>query len=391
MSHSFFAICYAYMRIAIDIRLLARGDATGIPGYTRDLVDHLISTPHGDTYTLFYNSLRREPLPQHWLNQPQVSATGGRIPNRLLNLSFGFLHWPHPAQLRTADVLLSPNLDILPPLPNSRVITFHDVSFIRYPEFFSAKALIWHRLQQYAQQARQATRIIAVSEFTKADLVSLLGLPAEKIDVVYSGINPMFNRPFSLSHQPTDQPTNRLTRPYFLYLGSLEPRKNIPLLINAFTRIKTDRRFRDYQLVLAGRPGYRFNEIKAAAERSPACADIIFLGSVRNEDRPHLYAHARAFIFPSWLEGFGFPPLEAQACGTPVIAANRASLPEILGSSAILVNPWSIDELAAAIIQIETDSKMRDTIQASGRTNAARFSWESAAQQTREVLHRAAH
>jgi glycosyltransferase involved in cell wall biosynthesis len=301
----------------------------------------------------------------------------GHIPNRLLNLSFGFLNRPQPAVLQKTEVILSPNLDILPQTQAPRVITFHDLSFIHYPEFFSPKDHAWHRLQHYAKQAQAATRIIAVSEFTKQDLINILKLPAEKIDVVYSGINCSFRQISPQSPELTNyQQAHQLTRPFILYLGSLEPRKNLPLLIKAFTELKKQRQFNDYELVFAGRPGYRANEIMSLAHQSPVSKDIRFLGSVADEDRVFLYNLARVFVFPSWFEGFGFPPLEAQACGTPVIASNRSSLPEILGESALLVDPWKVHELAKAISSIESDSKMRDTIIAAGLQNANRFSWQ---------------
>ena len=375
------------MNITIDIRLLARGGTTGIPGYTRDLVSTLLALHPEHQYGLFYNALRQHSLPEAWTSANSVTIHRSRIPNRLLNYSFGTFNGPVPAPLKSADVIFSPNLDILPITHIPRVITFHDLSFISYPEFFSPKDHVWHRMQKYQRQAQHAKRIIAVSEFTKAELVSLLKLPSDKIDVVYSGINECFeqlapNDPKLANYRLA----NQLTAPFILYLGSLEPRKNIPLLIAAFNELKNDPRFSEYRLVLAGRPGYRAGEIFAAAAQSPVRDDIQFLGPVSDEERLHLYNAARVFVFPSWLEGFGFPPLEAQACGTPVVASNRASLPEILSSSALLIDPWRSGELCEAIRAIETNGKMRETIVAAGLTNAKRFSWTESAQQTLKVF-----
>ena len=380
------------MRIAIDIRLLASGATTGIPGYTRDLVNELITNHSAHQYTLFYNALRQQKLPDTWTNNAAVTLSQSRLPNRLLNLSFGLFNRPKPKALLGSDIVFSPNLDILPTTKSPRVITFHDLSFIRYPEFFSSKDHLWHRMQHYAESARSAKKIIAVSEFTKTELVNLLQIPAEKITVIYPGINEMFKKiPENDTILTEYRCARNLEYPFILYLGSLEPRKNLPLLINAFNELKTDPRFSEHRLVIAGRAGYRAGEIFKLAGQSPAREHIRFLGTVTDEERPLLYNAARVFAFPSWLEGFGFPPLEAQACGTPVVASNRSSLPEILGSSAILIDPWRPSELAQAIRAIETDGKVRENIQMAGSKNAQRFSWSTAAGQTLNLFESAIH
>lgn len=375
------------MRITIDIRLLTRGGTTGIPGYTRDLVDSLINYHPKNQYTLFYNGFNRQPLPEMWRNNKNVSIIEKGVPNRLLDLSFRTFNRPRLESYTPADLIFSPHFNLLPQTTTPRIITFHDLSFLHYPQFFSREQQLWHKLQHYADQAKNAKHIIAVSEFTKHDLVSLLDIPEEKISVVYSGINQSFRK---LS--PSDPElanyrlTNGLARPFFLYLGSLEPRKNIQLLVQAFSKLKTDEQFKEYQLLIAGKPGYQSEEIKKLIALSPAQADIRILGMISDDERVLLYNLARAFVFPSWFEGFGFPPLEAQACGVPVIGSDRTSLPEILGDSALLTDPWSVKKMTDHMQAIETDTKLRETIVSRGLENAKRFNWHDAATQTNEVF-----
>jgi len=378
------------MRITIDIRLLARGGTTGIPGYTRDLIDALITDSADNHYTLYYTGLRREPLPEHWRNNPKVSIATETIPNRLLDLSFRLsdaLKFAPAKPVGNPDLVFSPHFNLLPKLTVPRVITFHDLSFLHYPQFFSGQQRLWHRLQNYHKQAKEAEHIIAVSEFTKADLINLLGIPSEKITVIYSGINPSFKKLAASDPQLTNyQLTNKLTNPFFLYLGSIEPRKNLQLLVRAFSELKSDDKFKDYELVLAGKAGFQSGEIFKLIDDSSASSDIRVLGAVADSDRVYLYNLARAFVFPSWFEGFGFPPIEAQACGTPVIASGRTSLPEILADSALYIDPWNVSRLAEQMKTIENDESLRSRIISSGMANSERFNWQSTALQTLKVF-----
>jgi len=368
---------------------LARGGTSGISGYTRELLTHLLRTDPKDEYTFFYNGFFKQPLPDDWRMHPRIHIIDRHVPNRLLDSSFRFFNAPKPERFAsTANLIFSPHFNLLPNSRLPRVVTFHDLSFLRFPKFFSPKQQLWHWLQRYQQQAQNAAHIVAVSEFTKSDLVEFLGVPPEKISVVYSGLAPEFTN-FTTNKNELDllKTTYQLHRPYFLYLGALEKRKNIITLIHAFTLLKsTDKNFADYQLVLAGRPGYGSKEIFAAARASTSSADIRFLHNVSDQQRAPLYAAARAFVYPSFFEGFGFPPLEAQACGTPVIAADRTSLPEILGDSALLVDPWRTSDLAEALQTIESNSHVRDTIITAGTKNAQNFRWEKTATQMRTIF-----
>ena len=317
---------------------------------------------------------RKHPLLKPYTLNPKV--INWRVPNRLLDASSSFLNWPKVDRLTGADLVFSPHFNILATAKAPRVITFHDLSFLHHPDFFSYRQRFWHWLQNFQKQAKRAAKIIAVSEFTKSDLVELLKIQPEKISVIHSGISEEFRR-LEIKDQGL-----KINFPYFLYLGTLEPRKNVAAIIRAFNILKEGRQFQDYKLVLAGRPGWHYQEIFRAAAASPFQKDILFWGPVNNQERLLLYNKAKAFIYPSFFEGFGFPPLEAQACGTPVIVANRTSLPEILGESALYINPWRIDELAAAMKELTTNEMLRQQLITAGLANAKRFTWQKTAEQT---------
>lgn len=380
------------MRLIIDTRLLGRGGTTGIPGYTRDLLDALLTEYPQNQYTFFYNSARpQNPLPQQWRQHPRVRIVNRYIPNRLLSLALRLFHTPAIETLvggtESGELLWIPHLDLLTTSHTPRVITVHDISFLQYPEFFSAKYHVWSWLQNQVAQIRSARHIIAVSEYTKHDLVTELHIPPERISVVYSGINPSFKR---LDHNDPRltayADAQQLHQPFFLYLGTIESRKNLALLVRAFDEFKQDSRHAAYELIIAGRPGHGAREVEQLARASHHSASIRFIRNVHDDERVLLYNLARCFVFPSFFEGFGFPPLEAQACGVPVITSNRTSLPEILGDSALLVDPWNVSALARLLYTIESDAKVRDTIVQRGTQNVRRFTWKRAAEQTMQVF-----
>jgi glycosyltransferase involved in cell wall biosynthesis len=187
------------------------------------------------------------------------------------------------------------------------------------------------------------------------------------------------------------QKRHRIEAPYFLYLGALEARKNVTELIAAFDLLRTDPRHKGYELILAGAPGHRAHEIAKAAARSKSKSAIRILSRVTDEERKFLYNGAVAFACTSFFEGFGFPALEAQACGIPVVASARASFIETLADSALLVNPWKPSELADALMSLATNSKERAAAIRKGAVNIKRFDWNTAAGDIRLILKKTHH
>ncbi len=374
------------MNILIDIRLLGHGGNSGIREYTRRLTEHLITSDSENRYLLLYAGFRKTPLPESWLTRPNVSLINWHVPNKLLDASARFFDVPKIDTATGADIVLSPNLNILRFARTSHVMTFHDLSFIHYPSFFSLKQRMWHKLQDWRREAERAAHLIADSEFTKSDLVAL-GFQTEKISVVYPGVHPSF-RPL-----PKDDPERgvfrrrrKIASPFLLSLGTLEPRKNIPAAIRAFTILKQRHAWKDLSFVIAGSPGWLYHEIIREARASHASRDIIFLGPVADSERILLYNEARAFVYPSFFEGFGFPPLEAQSCGCPVVVSNRTSLPEIIGGSGITVDPWKVTDLVEGLASAMEDGQKRTALIEAGYVNAARFRWEKTASRMQHIL-----
>lgn len=369
------------MRILFDIRLLGRGGTSGIEEYTRQLFTHLVALDQKNQYVLFYSGFKKEPLPQSWIEQPNVSVIDWHLPNRLLDASMRFLRTPAVDTATRTDLVISPHFNFLHTRRAPRIITFHDLSFIHHPDFFSRRQRFWHALQDYRRQAREAHHLIADSAFTKYDLVSSLGIPEEKITMIHPGVDAEFIAlPVSDPRPAEFRTRHTLPFPFLLFLGTLEPRKNILTVIRAFNLLKQSPAMRDMRLVIAGQPGWLYRTILGEAARSPYHSHILFWGNVAHHDKLYLYNLAEAFVYPSFFEGFGFPPLEAQACGTPVVVSDRTSLPEVAGEGARFVNPWRVDELAERLKEILTNPSVHADLRTKGFVNAARFSWKRTAE-----------
>lgn len=365
------------MRILIDVRTLARGGATGIGEYTRELVDALLAREERHNYILFANSFRRLALPDAWRRDPRVTIVNWHIPNKFLDILARSGRAPFVDERTRADLVWSPHFHALPVRTAPRIVTFHDLAFLHHPDFFSVRQRFWHWLQDYPRQARAAQAIVTVSAFTKHDLIHSLEIPPERIHAIPSGINPRF-RPIA-ENNPARQAfktAHGLHAPFILSLCTLEPRKNVNAIIRAFSLVKRDARFHNLELVIAGRPGWLYRRIFKEAERSPFRNHIRFFGFVAPDDRPLLYNLASLFVYPSFFEGFGFPPLEAQACGTPIIVSDRTALAEVVGASGLRVNPWSVEELADGIRKILTTRALHRKLKEEGLTNVSAYTWQ---------------
>jgi len=376
------------MNILIDIRLLGRGGLTGVEEYTRQIVTHLLNSDSQNHYQLFYNSWRHKPLSELWLKKNTVSVIDWKIPNRLLDMSMRFWNGPKIDKLTGADLVFSPHFNILATADKPRLITIHDLSFLHHPYFFSMRERLWQWSQNFAAQVRTASRVITDSEFTQSDINRRLGIPKERILVIYPGVDPALKKlDLEDPELANFKKLRGLNFPFLLYLGTLEPRKNIPAIIKAFSLLKTQKRFYDLELVIAGRPGWLYKDILKTAASSPVKNDIIFWGPVKNEDKIFLYNLAEVFVYPSFFEGFGFPPLEAQKCGCPAVVADRTSLPEIMNESALMINPWRVDDLTEVLETLLTQSKLRGELVRKGLKNAERFNWQTTAKEILKLFH----
>ena len=385
------------MIIGIDIRMLARGMKTGVEEYTTNLLANMLSLDQNIRYKLFYNGYQKIKLDYDWLKFPNVELRQYRIPNRFLDASLYFFDYPKIDKLlKEVDVFFSPHIFLSSVSKKCKsVMTFHDLSFEKYPEFYSASKNYWHFSMNPKKQARKTDKIIAVSESTKNDLVGLYNINPEKIKVIYSGINPVSSIQYPVSSISKIKKKYNLPEKYILYLGTLEPRKNIIGLIKAFEIFKTKLKSRGrhsgmspsgFKLVIAGSKGWLYRDIFKTVKNSPVKNDIIFTGFIDDEDKSILYSQAELFVYPSFYEGFGFPPLEAMACGTPVITSNFSSLPEAVGDAAIMINPYNLDELYRAMEMVLNDDKLKNTLIKKGFEQTKKFSWQKCARETLDFI-----
>lgn len=374
------------MDIALNAHLLSFGSSyrgAGISRYMRQLLRHLRELDGDDRYIVFLGDRRLPPeLAARASFQPRVS----RLPTANPALRIVWEQVVQPLELRRRGVDLLHSLGYVQPLlcPARTVLTIHDLSFLRYPEAFNAANRLYLRLFT-GLSVRRANRVIAVSESTKHDLVRLLGADPAKVAVVYHGVEEQFrccaDRPIAAFRERLGLPEH-----FILYCGTLEPRKNVALLVAAFAQLRRETAL-PHKLVLAGAKGWRYEGIFAAVDQYGLREEVLFPGYLPSDVQPLWYNAADVFVYPSLYEGFGFPPLEAMACGTPVIASNCSSLPEVVGDAGLLVDPRDSAALAAALEHVLTDAAMRQHLVATGLARAKRFSWLRATQETIEVYH----
>jgi glycosyltransferase involved in cell wall biosynthesis len=280
------------------------------------------------------------------------------------------------------DLLHSP--DFIPPAFGYRrsVITVHDLNFLYYPHFLTAESRRYYN-GQIAWAVRRADHILADSHATKADLVSMLSVEPERVTVVHLAADPTY-RPLAAEEAKKIAAKYGLKSGYLLSVGTLEPRKNIPGLLQAY-RLLRDARTTDQPLVLVGGKGWLYDEIFERVETLHLTQHVRFLHGVPNADLPGLYSAAGLLTTPSFYEGFGLPALEAMGFGTPVVVSDRASLPEVVGEAGLLVNPDDPENIARALTRVLTDETLRARMRERGLMQAARFTWDKAARETLEV------
>jgi glycosyltransferase involved in cell wall biosynthesis len=366
------------MRVGIDARLVYYSQA-GIGQYILHLVNGLARVDQKTEYVLL-QSRKDSTAILDGANFRRVSLwtpSHHRLERYAMNVEL--------VRLRL-DVLHSP--DFIPPhRPNCKsVITVHDLAFLLYPHFLTRESARYYG--HIDQAVRWTDQIVAVSESTKRDTIQHLGVPEDKITVVYEAANPIF-RPVG-----RDQARQRVLErhdvagPFILFVSTIEPRKNVPTLVRAVAQLVECYK-QDVQLVLAGGKGWLFEDAFAIVDELKMGDRVRFLGRVSSEDLLYLYNAAEMLAHPAFYEGFGLPPLEAMACGLPVIVSNVASLPEVVGDAGLLVDPHDVDELTVSMWRVLTDSQLRAEMQSKGLRQSARFSWERAARETRTIYQRA--
>ncbi len=303
-------------------------------------------------------------------------------------MTYGNVLLKQAAKRYKLDLIHDPN-SIAPfiglPPTTKRIVTIHDAFSYIYPQTQS-RLDTWRYRYMLPGVLRTTDAVITNSQQSHQDIAQYLNVPGANMHIIPYGMHPRFTPiPAALAANEVRQKYG-ITQPYLLYVGGINARKNIARLFEAFAQVHE--RHPELVLVIGGARQWRFKEIDAAFEQLGLENKVLFTGYLNNEDLPTLYSGAAAFVFPSLYEGFGIPPLEAMACGTPVVTSNVSSLPEVVGDAALTVDPYDVGALAAAIERALTDTALRAELRARGLARAAKFTWERAARETIAVYER---
>ncbi len=369
------------MRIGIDARLIYYRQA-GIGQYTQSLIEGLAheAPPDGRFVILQHRHDTHNLTPDPRFRR---RSTWTPCHHPLEQLTLPLEIWP-----LKLDLLHSP--DYIPPFRRNcrSVITVHDLAFLHFPELLTTDSARYY--SQIDRAVREAEGIIAVSHATQRDLMNLLGVPAHRVTVVHEAANPIFRVIEDEADALRDvRARYGLPERFILFLGTIEPRKNLPTLIQAYRLLCMAEGPHGPSLVVAGARGWLFDSVFILVEQLGLSDRVLFTGGIPWADVPAFYNLAEVFVFPSLYEGFGLPPLEAMACGTPVVAANVSSIPEVVGDAGLLVDPNDAEGLAEALGRVLNDATLRQDLRRRGLARAAGFSWDRAARETLAVYRQA--
>ncbi|HEU5101076.1 MAG TPA: glycosyltransferase family 1 protein [Roseiflexaceae bacterium] len=381
------------MHIGIDYTAAAWQGA-GIGRYTRELVRAIIEQGAAHRYTLFYAAggidrdspylaeLRR-------LTDAYANVRSAPIPlsPRRLTQVWQRLRAPLPAELFTGplDLLHAPDF-VLPPTRARTLVTIHDLSFMVHPEC-AQPSMVRYLIDAVPRGLRRADTILADSEATRRDLERLLSIDSARVELVYPGVGQRF-RPMAPEEIEPVRRSLGLPDRFVLFVSTIEPRKNLVRLLEAFASLEARGWGLDasagcsssgMQLVIAGRRGWMYDDVFDAIERLGLRERVQLLDFVHDKDLPALYNLATAFAYPSIYEGFGFPPLEALACGTPTVTADNSSLPEVVADAAVLVSAEDVGSIASGLARVVADEALRVRLRSAGPERARQFTWQQAA------------
>jgi len=362
------------MRICIDISPAVHRRA-GLGRYAQELTATLLAIDAENEYVAFYNRPSEAQIDPPFDRLPHLTTNLPNKPWRMSVLLAQLAHLPQDRLFPGVDLFhatdhLSPRLSRV-----RSVFTLHDLVFRFHPETHMPLNR-WFLTLMMPRFLRAADAVIAVSQCTKRDAMRLYGLDEAKIRVIYEGVNTRF-RPADSEAIKDVRARYGLPERFILYVGTIEPRKNLTILLEAYQALRSQGS--NFKLVIVGKKGWLYKGFFQRLRELGLEGEVVFPGFVPDEDLPALYSAANLFVFPSLYEGFGLPPLEAMACGTPVIASNVSSLPEVVGEAGIMVEPRDVRALAEAMERVLMDNR---EVGEKELQQAARFSWERAARET---------
>lgn len=364
------------MHIGIDARL-PYYQMGGISRYILHLLPALAKLDSDNDYTVFHS--RKD------TRSYQPTAENFRRRNLWTPCHHRLERWLLGAELlpRRLDVMHSP--DFIPPATGARrrVITVHDLGFLHYPHYLTEESRRYYNAQ-IGWAVKQADRIAVDSEFTRQDILEQLHVDRHKVRTIHLAASPVFSKPHDTESVTGTLKSLNLPSGFILFVGTLEPRKNVPTLLHAYRKLTHESNI-DAPLVLVGRQGWLYDEIFATIDQLRLRERVRHLAGISDEALAHLYHSAGLLALPSYYEGFGLPALEAMHCDCPVVVSDRASLPEIVGPDGLMLDADDIDGWAVTMERVLCDSEFRAELVASGRRQARRFSWRKTAESTLEL------
>jgi glycosyltransferase involved in cell wall biosynthesis len=295
--------------------------------------------------------------------------------------------WSVPLDLRRqrASLFHAPHY-VLPPLtPCRSVVTIHDCIHLRFPQYLPSRIGYAYARASLWTATHRAARVITVSEASKRDILRYFRVPDSRIDVIYNAIDDRFWEPPSGDQMERVRQRYQLTAPFVLYAGNIKPHKNLERLIEAFHLLRQDPTKKDVQLLIIGDEISKYATLRRAVHRHKLHKHVRFFGFVSHDTLAVLYRLADVFVFPSLYEGFGLPPLEAMASGTPVVTSNVSSLPEVVGDAALMIDPYQPQAIAEAIARVLEEPELRATLRVRGLARAREFSWERSIARVRQI------
>lgn len=375
------------MRIAIDGRTIVKG-RSGIGKYADRITRSLLEVDHVNEYFLFLTE------PNDEIDAPNLKRILIEGYHRVgLNRWWENVLFPRFSSRFGINVLFSPanHLPMWPRRAHSRlrtryVATIHDVITDVLPEMFTPKLRFWQRIFN-ANAVRVADELICVSQSTATDFVRIYGKPRGNLTVIHSSVERWYLPVEDKKVIETVRSRYRLPDTYVLFVGTVEPRKNVARLAKAYSLLPADLRGK-YPLVLVGADGWYSEDILREISSFKLGSSLIRLGYVDEKDLPSIYTLAAVFVFPSLYEGFGYPPLEAMSCGTPVISSSSSSIPEVVGDKGILVDPFQVEALSAELERVLRSEELQNQLRINSLNRARNFDWHTTAQRTLEVLSR---
>ena len=381
------------MRIGIDIStVLNHGQDIGSGRYIINLIRNLLKIDKENTYALTGRYATGEHL-------PVIHALKSNYPENKIKL---YLYQTTSKKLKLwdklrfptveflgfrADIIHCPDFLIPPTLSRNIVLTIHDLAFIRFPEF----NFDWF-IKKYSGEVKKnayiSKKIIADSESTRNDIVSFFGIDPAKVEVVYLAADNIFRKLSEKEKNMDVLKKYKINKKYILSVGTIEPRKNFAALIRVFNNIKQSKTGSGYKLVIAGRTGWKSEVTYQERENSPYRDDILFTGRIPDQDLVQIYNQAELFVYPSFFEGFGLPPLEAMSCGLPVIAFNTSSLKEVVGDAGILVTAGDESKLENQLLHVLENEVVKEELSTKSLIRVKKFSWEETAQKTLDIYNK---